>query len=283
MQPAFIYIALAIVASATKKILDRFVAVRTSVYSFAIVTQFLAALLFLPFAWNSLAFPTSNAAWLALAAGCAVWMVMSLTVYLSIKKAEVSIKEPLHQSKLIWTLLFGMIFLGEVFTTQKLIGTAIIFVGMTVAVFHPERKLGRFLEPDVLWTLFHALLGAAAVIIDKHALTYFAPETYGFIVYLVPGIVLLSALPKKYPEVTHLLKFTGMPAIITITLATATYFLALKAYQLADATLVYPLLQLGTVIAVLLSMFLFGEKEHRAQKVIGLICVLIGAIVLKFA
>ncbi|MBI4145360.1 EamA family transporter [Candidatus Woesearchaeota archaeon] len=281
MNPAIVFIILAVIASTIKKVLDRYVAVRASVFSFAIVTQFLASLLFLPFALPYLALPASRAAWIALGLGCIIWTIMSLTIYLAIKKAEVSIKEPLHQSKLIWTLLFGALFLGESLTTTKIVGTIIIFVGLAVLLFHPERKLGRLTEPDVLWTLGHALLGAIAVIVDKNALTYFAPEAYGFIVYLVPGILLTMALPKKYPEVKNLLKAHAVPTLATITLATAAYFFALQAYARADATVVYPMLQLSTILAVIAGIVVLREREHRWQKIAATVLVIIGAIVLR--
>lgn len=278
---AFGFVALAIICNVFNKILDRYVARDVSPYAFSWLTQIIAAVILLPFAWPYLAFPESNTAWIALGAAVVIWTTMSTLVYVTIKKTEVSIKEPLSQSKIIWALLLGVFILGEAFTTKKIIGTVIIFLGMSVLIFHPERKLGRLTDPGVLWTLGTAVLAACAAIIDKFALGYFRPELYIFLVYLIPGLILTGFLPKIKDDVRHLLKLHGKIAVTTIIFSTATYFFTIKAYSLADVTIVYPFLQLATILAVIFGIIFLKERAHKWQKIVAAIIVIAGAIIMK--
>jgi drug/metabolite transporter (DMT)-like permease len=278
----WILLAAGIVGGALSNVLDRYVAKETSPYAFALLTQFLAALLFLPAALNAFVLPSSAQGWIALGISTIIWTMFSVTAYISRKKAEVSIKDPLSKSKFVWALLFAVIFLGEPFTIGKFVGTLIIFVGMTVLVIHPERKWGRITDPGVLWALFSAFLAASAAVADKYALGFMQPEVYGFLVYLLPGIVLIPWIPKKMPEIKHLFKARGISAVCAVLVATGVYYLILKLYTLADVSLIYPLLQTSTILSVLCGIFFLGEREHKWQKIAAAIIVVIGAIVLKF-
>lgn len=277
----FVFIALAVFFNCITKLLDRYVVKDTSPYAFSWLTQITASLIFLPLAYSHIKAPPSGTALFAILVAGILWTCVSLSVYISIKKTEISIKEPLSQSKLIWALLLGVFILGEPATSRKILGTVIIFVGMSILLFHPERRFGRLTDPGVLWTMLSALFGAAVAIVDKFALGFFKPELYGFFVYLIPGIIFTCFLPAKIKDVQHLWKTHGKIALTSITLSTASYYFVLKAYSLADVTLVYPLLQLATIFAVVIGILFMGEREHKWQKIAAVIIAVVGAIIVK--
>lgn len=278
---AFGFVALAVACNTVNKILDRYVAKDVSPYAFSWLTQIVASLLLFPLALPYFALPVSGTAWMALAIAATLWTLVSVSVYIAIKKTQVSIKEPLSQSKIIWALILGLLLLGESVSTTKIVGTVVIFLGLCVLIFHPERKWGRLRDPDILWTLVSAVLTAIVAIVDKWALGFFRPELYGFLVYFTPCIILTSFLPKRIEHVKHLWKVHGKVAVSTIIFSTATYYFTLKAYALADITSIYPLLQLATIFAILCGIFILGEKEHKWQRFIAAIIVIIGAIIVK--
>lgn len=277
---ATIFIAIAIICNTINKILDRYVLKNTSPYAFSWLTQTISAIVFLPFAWTNMTFPETKGLIAVIIAGIA-WTLTSFSSSVSKKNAEISVKEPIAQSKVIWALLLGILILGENVTLTRVIGTIIIFAGVSILLFHPERKFGRITDPDVTSTLITAVLYATVTIIDKYTLTYFKPEVYAFFVYLIPCIIFTSFLPKKISEVKELLKSRGRTAVVSILIATITYYSMLKAYTLADVTLVYPLLQLAMIFAVLIGILFMGEKEHKWQKIVASMIVLIGAIIVK--
>ncbi len=277
----FIFIFLAVVCNVVNKVLDRYVLRDTSVYAFTWLKQILGTILFLPLIFSNFSVPNSKTALIVILIAGVIWTLVSLLAHTSTKRTEVSIKEPLSQSKIIWILLIGLFLLNELVTTRKIIGTIIVFIGICVVLFHPERKLGKLNDSGVLLTLGLAIIVALVSILDKFALGYFNPELYGFLTYLIPAIILTFFFLRRIEEFKHLWFSHGKMAILTIFFSTANYYFTLKALSLAEITAVYPLLQLATVFAVIGGIIFMKEREHTWQKIIGTIIVVIGAIVVK--
>ncbi|MBW3004470.1 DMT family transporter [Candidatus Woesearchaeota archaeon] len=277
----FIFILLAISFRVIHKLLDKYVLNTASPYAFSWLTQIVSAVLLLPFAWPYLELPKSGMAWFAIISGILIWTLVSVSTYIAVKKTHVSIKAPLSQSKIIWVFLLGLIIFGETITVQKVVGTVILFIAVSLLLYHPEYKWGRLTDPGVLWVLGNALLASIAAIIDKFALGYFRPELYIFFVYLFPGLILTGFLPKIKKDIKHLWKLHGKITIVTILLSTSAYFFVLKAYSLAEVTLVFPLLQLTTILTVIGGILIMGETEHKWQKIIAAGIAVIGAIVIS--
>lgn len=281
MVSAFVFIAGAVICNSFSKLLDRHVAKVVSPVAFAWLTQIIALLVFLPFAIKNWALPTEKIALVALAVSGALWTCAAISVYISIKKTEVSLREPVSQSKLIWALLLSILLLGEAPSAIKIVGTIVIFASLGIALFHPERKLGRLTDPGVLWTLGYALLGAILAVADKFALRYWKPEVYGFLVYCIPFTLITILTIRQFSDVKHLIKIRGKTAVTSILLSSGSYFFTLQSYAHADLTLAYPLLSLATVFAVFGSMVFLGEKEHRTQRIIAIFIAIAGAIMVK--
>ena len=277
---ALAFVTAAVVFGVAARLMHRHVVKDTSPYAYSWLTQIIAMLLFLPFALSNLAIPQTKTAWLVLIVAAIVWVLVDLSALTAYKWTEVSLKEPISQSKLIWALLFGLIFLGETITLQRAMGTIIIFLGTSLLLYHPERKFGRLSESGVRWTLLTALLSAIVAIIDKFALNWFVPEVYGFLVYLGPAIILTAFIPTKIKQVKHLIKNKWRSVFIAIFFSTATYFFTIQAYAKADVTFVYPLLQMGVLLTVLSGIFFMKEREHFWQKIIAATMIVIGAIII---
>ena len=275
------FIILAISLKIISNLLDRHILKNTSPYAFSWLTQIVSAVLLLPFAWAYFKIPQSEVEWIALLAGVLIWTFISISTYIAVKKTEISIKAPLSQSKIIWVFLFGLLIFRETITIQRALGTIILFIGVSLLLFHPEKRLGRLTDPGALWTLGNALLGAVAVIIDKFALGYFRPELYIFFIYLFPGIILTGFLPKIKGQVKHLWQNYGKISILAIVCSTIGYFFILKAYSVAEVTYVYPLLQLKTILVVIAGIAIMKEKEHKWQKIIAAIIAVIGVIIIN--
>ena len=64
-------------------------------------------------------------------------------------------------------------------------------------------------------------------------------------------------------------------------MASAAYYFTLKSFSLADVTLVYPFLQLATLLTVIGGIVFMKERDHFWQKIIAVVFVIAGAIILK--
>ncbi len=280
-QTILILISITILLSVITKILHKYVLKETNPYAYALITQIISGIIFIPFVLLSkFSFPNSPKAWIILLVAGILWALVALTIFISYKDTEVSIRDPLSQTRLIWALVLGILFLKESVTSLRVIGTIVIFFGISLLLWHPERKFGRLSDPGIRWTFIAAILSALVAIADKFALRYFDVAIYGLLVYIIPSIVLLFFIKKRTQHVTNLFKKRGFYVILGITFSALTYYFTLRTFAVADVTLVYPLLQLGILLTVISGIIFLKEREHLWQKIISAILVLIGTIII---
>jgi hypothetical protein len=77
--------------------------------------------------------------------------------------------------------------------------------------------------------------------------------------------VLSLFLYKRTHHVGHLFRIRWPSVLMLTVLSAVTYYFVLKAFSLADVTLVYPLLQLTTLFTVLGGIIFMKEREHFWQ------------------
>lgn len=276
-----LFVALAIIAGTGYKLINKYVLKETEPYAFALITNIVSAVIFFLLALNTFSFPKEPMAWIVLGIASILWTIIAVSTLISYKATDVSIREPLSQSKTIIALILGILFLREAVSAGRIIGTIVIFLGITLLIYHPERRFGRLSDKGVKWTLFAALLSAFVAIADKAALKWFSLETYGFLVYFFPSIILLFFLSKRTHQVRHLLKTKWKSALAGIALALTAYYFTLKAFSVADVTIVYPLLQLTALLTVIGGLIFMNEREHMWQKIIAVVIIIAGSIILK--
>ena len=71
-----------------------------------------------------------------LALGVAVYLFSSYFFVLGVRKGELSVLYPMISLGYLWTLLWSKLFFKEPLTRQKLMGLALIIVGVTILNFH---------------------------------------------------------------------------------------------------------------------------------------------------
>lgn len=275
-------IALAVLFGTASKLLHRYVLKETEPYAYALLINLVSTLLFLPLAARHVTLPSNSTGYILLGIAALLWTIVSVSGNFAYKGTDVSIKDPISQSALLWTLVFGIAFLGENPSPLRITGTLIIFLGVSGLMFHPEKRFGRMTNPGIQWTLFTALLGAGVAIVDKFMLKSFPPEFYGFLMFLGPTVTLSLFLGGRSQHLVHLLRRRGLAAIAASILTSAMYYLTLKTYAVIDVTLAYPLLRLGTLFTVLSGIVILKEREHLTQKVIATIIIVTGSILVGF-
>lgn len=281
MPVSIIYITLALVFGVITKLANRHVLKSHGSYGFAFFFNFGSALLFLPFALKDLSFPHGQTPYISLGIACLLWTLQALFSFISYKNTEVSLREPVGQSRLIWVMLFGFFVLGEPFRLSTMLGTILIFLGISVALFHPERKFGDWKNLGVRWTFLAALFSSLVAIADKFSLSYFNPVLYAFFVYLIPALLLFVFGAKRHGEITAVIK-THLPSATIATISGALgYYFTLKTFTVLDITIAFPLLQLISLFAVVGGMWVLKEKENFTLRIVGTAITIVGVILLK--
>lgn len=277
----YLYAIIATIGAAVLSIYSRYVLKRITAHSYAVIANILSGLIFLPIAFSNFSFTKSSGTIWAIVISVGVWSCWTMLNALSNKNTQASIRAPIGQSKLLWVLILGAVFLGEAITFQQVVGVVIIFIGLSILLWHPEYKLGSLKDSGVRWTMITAFAGALTAIVDKNALNFLSIELYGFIAFIVPGIILLLFTPKKAEDIKFTLTNHKIHIVLISLMMVGTYYMTLKTYSLLPISVAYPFLQLATLITVIAGIFILKEKEHIWQKIIATILVIIGSVIFK--
>ena len=276
------YALISAVSDGFKSIVHRHVMKTESPYSYALIEEVLTALAFIPLLYKEFVAPTGIFPWFLVAASSVLWTIIVLTSFNAYKFTHVSLKEPISQTRLIFVFILSIILLAESITMVKGIGTLIIFFGIVTLTYHKGEVFGRLSEKGVRLTLLSALLMSIVAIIDKKAMSYFTPGMFGFLVYLIPGLILLLFVKKRTQETKKLIKTKWPYVLLVIMFGMSMYYFNLKAYTLAEASVVFPIIRISSFISVLGGMFIFKEeRKDILRKVIASIIIILGAILIS--
>lgn len=263
-----------------KRILHRVIMIDESPYSYALIENILTSFVFIPILITEFTIPSGIFPWLLVLFSSFIWTIIALVGFNAYKFTPISLKEPISQSRLIFLLILSIILLSEIITFRKILGTLIIFIGIIILTYHKKRIFGRLSDKGVQLTFISAFLFAFVNIIDKTAMRYFTAGMFGFLVYLIPGLLLLLFIKKRTVQTKKLIKNKWNFILFVIILGAVFYYSKLKAYTLADVSLVFPIIRMGTLISVLGGILFLNEKEEIFKKVLSSVIIMIGVITL---
>lgn len=203
--------------------------------------------------------------------------------YIGIKSLPLSIAAPIRATGPLWTILFAVLLFHESPTAKQWLGVTVILSSFFVFVLVGRREGIRFHRDRAVFFMIGAtLLGAASTLYDKFLLQNAAISPSAvqawFSVYLV--ILLIPAmfywLRSKNRHAFHW--HWAIVAIgLTLLVADFLYFTAI-AQPHALISLISPVRRTSVIVAFLLGIFLFKEKQIFAKGA----CILgiIGGVVL---
>jgi uncharacterized membrane protein len=268
--------------SSIKQMLHRKILFHADPYAYAFLENVLIFFIFVPLAFMHWALPTETTAWVLLAIGGILWTFVAVVVMYSYKFTQVSLRAPVAESRMLWTLIFAAIFLSEAITAQKIVGVLIVFLGISIVSYKRDLPFGSFKEKGVQFTLAVAFLLALTAIVDKKALSYFEPNVYAMFVYIIPAILIgIFAFKRVRKDAPIIIRTQHWPLLAAFILGAASYFFQIHAYDLADVSVVYPILRLSTLFTVIGGIIFFHERKHIARKLIATAVVVLGVLMVS--
>lgn len=240
--------------------------------------NFFAGIFFLVVSFSTFSLPQNLDAYL-LAALSVVFVTFSTIAALkSAGMVEASDRITLKRLDIVFVLMLSYIILFEAITYNKVFGAALIFIGTLTIGYKKGHKLARFREPGTQLTVLSALMGSITLIIDKLALRHWAVTDYSVIVFLVPGLILgalmfLTSRQKNFrPMLDRVFIFVAFATVIDI----AFFYLRLVTLTLAEASAVFLILRLSTLVTVVLGIALLHERDRMHQKIISALIMIAG-------
>lgn len=271
-----IYTLIAVFLYGISSIVSKHVLKNMKTEVFVIILNLSGAFCYL-FFYEQFTQPTNNIGWLLLILNCAVWTYTVYLMYEVYKHLDLSLIAPLSNIYPGIVLLLSFLFLNEALTLNKVIGVLIIIIGAVILSYKVRRKY-KITRTGMRLMITYLILYSVIRILDKATIIYFNPGFYGFLLFLIPGLLLTLNYARKEKRA----KVTGKNLLLSILLGFLGflgYYFVLLAYQLTEVSRITPLLQLNIIIAMIGGFFFYKEKG-LLRKSIGALIVLIGAILI---
>ncbi|PVV19946.1 MAG: hypothetical protein B6D74_13975 [gamma proteobacterium symbiont of Ctena orbiculata] len=195
--------------------------------------------------------------------------------------APVALVYPLARSSPILILLWSWLFFSQLISIWELVAISISVIGLWILAASSRHGDTRHALP---WTILAALSTSVYSLSDKVAVEYLPgfAEQLGFIsigyatsflgLTLVQRVETNRWLPQTRPSIAYIL-------IGGLFIGTA-YALVVRAMGQLPAAHVVSFTNGGIVLAVLLSILAFGEREHWRQRLVGALVVSGGLVLL---
>lgn len=254
----------------------------TDPIALAIFFQLLVALLLLPFLFKfGLFWPSGDSVYWRVAAMGAIYTLGAFFWFKAVKVIPISEAAIISATRPFWILLGSSLFLAELVSQEKILGIALITVGIMV-VYWRQGALRSFGRGQTL-ALLASILFAVGFLNDFTIVSRFSLPVYLFIGYLFPGVGLMLIQPKAIPKIKLLLKkkriFQSFLLAIVSVLGIGSIY---SAYLVGgEASRIMPVNQSSVVLTVILAAFFLKEREKLGRKLIGSILVVLGVMILR--
>lgn len=212
--------------------------------------------------------------------GGTIWTFAGIFSTISVKKADVSLREPIITTRILWVSLLGIFFLGEHITLNKSLAIILIFTGILVATLK-NKKIKDVFDNGGSWVFLSAILTSVAVFVDKIASANIGTLMYTFFIFLIPAIIQSFLLPKIKNDCVEVLK-NHLVQIITISGTQAIFFYTqFKLYSLLPISTIYPILQFSSILVILAAMIFLNERTNIKNRLLGTFIASVGVVLFK--
>ncbi len=206
----------------------------------------------------------------------------------AMKETDISEVVPLTRTQPVFVGILGALLLSETLSTANIGGIVAVTAGSYIVL---RRKKDKLIAPLIKikhsrahqYAIIAALLWSSMAIIDRFATQQISPEVYTFMIYtiMVAGLStnMLIDEKRKVNALKKTFKQDKPLYIVSGVIAAFASLMIFKAFSLAPASKVIPVLQLQVLISVIAGIVLFDEKGSL-QKLIGSLILLAGVFLI---
>lgn len=249
---------------------------RTDPYAYAAVFQGIVGVLLLVFALGK-GFSLPNFAPYIVPALVSVlcFGVGHIFYAKTLQRVEASAFSVLFASQAIWTMLLGILLLGESITAAQIAGSVLILASTVILAknFHAAVR-----DRGVLLGLATGVLFGVGIYFWSYVGRYTDGLSWAAISFVATSLVVVAIRPGVVVHLQPLLK----PAVATKLLLLAMFYglggvMMLYAYKYGSFAIVSPLRQTSIIVTVLLAfMLLPSERKHVGRKITAAVLSAIG-------
>jgi drug/metabolite transporter (DMT)-like permease len=207
---------------------------------------------------------------------------VTLLVFNATDRMGPTISNAMSSTAPMFAILAAVVFLGEVLTIGRLLGTAGIILGIVILSWDEKSRPRRWPIWALLLPLSAAAIRGGALALTKFGLNLWSsPFAAGLIGYTVSAAVVLSAgrfIPVSKTPIPYL-KALPWFATVGVFNGTAVLFMYI-ALGKGDVGMVSPIIATSPLFTLALSTLLFGQEKLTVRLLTGVGLTVAGIIVL---
>lgn len=246
--------------------------------AFNLVSTVMAIILLLFIgSFKKFSLPKIADAWIYLLIAAFFYGIFERLRFFATKMLDASIYSIIGNTSLIVAFTISIFLYKETLTLSKLAGTLLILSSLFMVV---DRNKSKASIKGILIGLTACIAVGIGAGLDKKGAVYFSPEIYNLLLWVFPLIVLCFPGIKIQEIKDQFSKFSWKIVLLAF-FNFVGYYLGLKAFLLADATRVLPIIQLSTIMTVIIGILFLNEKNHISKKILAGIIAIIGVFLLS--
>ncbi len=279
-----VFALLAALSSGVEKLLRKKVAINVDALTFAFFFELIGAIFAFPLFVLNFHMPEVSYAWLFVIVSGFLWAGVAFTMVKSYRYLEASFIAPASKLRIALILILSVIFLGETLNSNKIIGTSLVFAGLIFLSYKKGINFSKLKEKGMIFLILSILLISSVLVFDKFASSFFNPSMYTFMIYFVASLVLLPGIFSKKEDIKKMIKSKFIFLIIlTSILSVMYYYLILTAFKFAEASVILPITELSSLVAVLGGIIFLNERKEISKKIISTLIIIAGVVIITLS
>lgn len=201
------------------------------------------------------------------------------TEFFARKHLEASRMTILFQLTPVVTFFGSIALLNESFSLEKISAIILIIGGNIIAM---QKHGGLITKIGLLFGLATVVSLGFMYIADKAVFTYYPLSFYVFLSYIMPSIYIFTFLKReRVRRVIAEWRLGSRRLVIFAAISVLGYYLLLKTFQVAEASVAVPIIYTSTILTALGGIFILKEKSNIYQKLAGAVFVFFGVALLR--
>ena len=182
----------------------------------------------------------------------------------TLQRVEASAFSVLFATQAVWTMLLGIILLGESLTSLQVVGTALIFISVAALAKH-IRKV--FSDKGTVLGLLTGLLFGVAIYYWSYVGRHTDGLSWAAISFVFTALTVVAIRPKAVYQVRPLLQPKVLSKLVLLGVFYGTGSATmLFAYKYGSFAVVSPLRQTSIIVTVLLALALLPNERSGLRK-----------------
>lgn len=249
-------------------------------WAFSFWFSFFGALTSLPFFLINPVVPKNGIIILVLVLSCILIVLQNLLVFKSTNLLSPSIQGAVLKFRLVFVLIFGIMFLSEALNAPKLLGTTFTILSGLVLLNSIQGKAYR---KGLILAFSSTLFYAAIITFYSILLDVINSVSLTFYIFLIPTILNLLLMPNSINRVKTIIQ-SSPKSIITSTILAGFANLALnQALSLGEQSKVIIITEVFLIVTLAAEHLLLKEKGNLVKKLIAVLLAIFGAIFIRLS